>query len=592
MYFANKIRRIYRIYREVGPKEFLKRIRRWFFNIERYIIVERDLTGPIEEIKARIPIEISRLKENEIDELTKIWPEFYDYEIAESIEKTLSKRLNRGEVCFVARHKNQIVFFNWFSTKNSKHYLEKDLPSYDEVLFYNVYACPQYRGNRLTLAVQTYAMSYFRKEGHKRYKGYIGLKNIASRKVMKKITQEKAILSIIRLLGHDFRIKRRLENKETPAIVISESNSSNGVPVFALSPQKYNLTFYSRYSRKVVCPELNYNGGRNFIEFLVKLGRSLGKKGVLFPTSDQAVLTIATHKKQLKPFFFLPLSSVAVADIIVNKDKFYRMLEMKGILHPKTFFPKDISEIEILSKSLEYPYIIKPVSSGEFKRVFKTKCFLANSREKLAMAYIKAREAKLNVFLQEVIPGNDIYMFYTYFNANSKPLAVCGYQKHRQYSPDFGIGCMCEARWEEEPINIGLSLLKEMGYRGIAEPEFKRDPRDGKYKLLEINARTSTQNRLPAHCGLDMEYIAYQDVLKPYRERLDKPKNGVKWIDFQLDLATAVRLRREGKLSFADWLRSLKGERTYAYFAGDDLLPFIVSSWKFFKNSGRKIFAR
>jgi hypothetical protein len=42
------------------------------------------------------------------------------------------------------------------------------------------------------------------------------------------------------------------------------------------------------------------------------------------------------------------------------------------------------------------------------------------------------------------------------------------------------------------------------------------------------------------------------------------------------DLNSCLKYRRDGKLTFAQWLRSFKGIQEYAFFAWDDMKPF----WK------------
>jgi len=187
------------------------------------------------------------------------------------------------------------------------------------------------------------------------------------------------------------------------------------------------------------------------------------------------------------------------------------------------------------------------------------------------------RNKDLEVVMQEVIPGEEIYMFYTYFNKESEPLAVCGYDKLSQYPPDFGCGSLCKSMQRQTPIDLAIQVLKTIKYHGIAEPEFKRDLRNGEYKLLEINARTSTENRLPARCGVDIEYIAYLDTIGQYVEDSISPKNGILWIDEVGDLASCIIQLKEGRLGIREVFNSLRGKKEYAIFAWDDLMPFFIS---------------
>jgi len=61
--------------------------------------------------------------------------------------------------------------------------------------------------------------------------------------------------------------------------------------------------------------------------------------------------------------------------------------------------------------------------------------------------------------------------------------------------------------------SISLKFLRSIGFEGIAEVEFMQDPRDGKFKLLEINPRIWGWHTLAIRSGADLPYILYQDLL-------------------------------------------------------------------------------
>ena len=52
----------------------------------------------------------------------------------------------------------------------------------------------------------------------------------------------------------------------------------------------------------------------------------------------------------------------------------------------------------------------------------------------------------------------------------------------------------------QEVVDAGLRLLAALDYAG-SQVEFKRDPRDGRYKLMEINPRLYQWHGLAAACG-------------------------------------------------------------------------------------------
>ena len=80
----------------------------------------------------------------------------------------------------------------------------------------------------------------------------------------------------------------------------------------------------------------------------------------------------------------------------------------------------------------------------------------------------------------------------------------------------------------------GSVLLKEIGYYGLSEVEFKKDPRDGRYKLLEINARTWLWHSLAIRCGVDFPLPSvhgyHAGSYRPVSSHSGKMSNGCTFI--------------------------------------------------------------
>jgi predicted ATP-grasp superfamily ATP-dependent carboligase len=225
---------------------------------------------------------------------------------------------------------------------------------------------------------------------------------------------------------------------------------------------------------------------------------------------------------------------------------------------------------------MPYPYIVKPADSSSFHEAFGRKVFLIESADDLEEATARLRGRDLEVMIQDIVPGREIYSFYAYYDRKSEPLALCGYDKTRQYEPDFGSGSFCKSIWRPEAARPALQLLREMSYHGFAEPELKKDPRDGQYKLLEINARTTLQNRLPAACGVDIEYAAYRDCLGRKPDPSVRPRGGVLWVDDFTDQKSFLIHLKRRDLSRSEIVDSLKPRKVHSVAAWDDPLPFVV----------------
>lgn len=313
-----------------------------------------------------------------------------------------------------------------------------------------------------------------------------------------------------------------------------------------------------------------------FVNVLLDFGQQIDSSMIIIPTGDMEVLALSKYIRELEQFYFLPVPGHHVVQKLVNKRSFYKLLAEMQIPHPKTYFPESIAELQLIGRETAYPYIIKPDYSSPFQKEFGRKCFVITSLRELNWAIDRLRGKNLEVMIQEIVPGKEIYEFYTYLNRKQEPLGICGWDKIRQYPPDFGTGSFCKSSWRSSVIEQGTRLLKAIGYYGFAAPELKKDPRDGEYKLIEINARTTLQNRLAAACGADIEYIAYLDLTGQTAKNSVFPHNNVLWVDDFTDaLSCFIHLKRYD-INIVEIVKTLKARKVHSVMASDDPVPLFA----------------
>ena len=118
--------------------------------------------------------------------------------------------------------------------------------------------------------------------------------------------------------------------------------------------------------------------------------------------------------------------------------------------------------------------------------------------------------------------------------------------------------------------------MKAVGYRGILDIGYRFDVRDGLYKVLDVNPRIGATFRLfVGDNGMDVARALYLD-LTGQAVPPSRPRIGRKWVVEDLDLASSLRYRLEGKLGLWEWLRSFRGLEEGAWFAWDDPVPFLL----------------
>jgi predicted ATP-grasp superfamily ATP-dependent carboligase len=122
---------------------------------------------------------------------------------------------------------------------------------------------------------------------------------------------------------------------------------------------------------------------------------------------------------------------------------------------------------------------------------------------------------------------------------------------------------------------IAEQFLSLINYYGIAEVEFMQDPRDGNYKLIEVNPRVWGWHTIAIASGVDLPYLLYQDTIG---EEMDirLPINHMKWVRLITDVPTVLSEIIKGRMKVGDYLKSMKGKKEFAVFALDDPLPFLA----------------
>jgi predicted ATP-grasp superfamily ATP-dependent carboligase len=133
--------------------------------------------------------------------------------------------------------------------------------------------------------------------------------------------------------------------------------------------------------------------------------------------------------------------------------------------------------------------------------------------------------------VQELIPGGDdtLYTVGSYVSREGVPLGVFSGRKLRQTPPGVGTCRVGEAVWMQEAVDAAMRLLKEFGYFGLSQVEFKRDHRDGRFKLMEINPRLWQWHGLAGACGVDLPRIAYEDLVGQAPPPVTMKAAGKRW---------------------------------------------------------------
>jgi predicted ATP-grasp superfamily ATP-dependent carboligase len=358
-----------------------------------------------------------------------------------------------------------------------------------------------------------------------------------------------------------------------------------GIPVAAIDTVN-GPGMRSRYCFPVQQPEVT-NDDAPLLSFLEQIGQKLPTKGVVIATGDAYVLFLSKHRSALGKYYNSVLAEDSVLKTIANKKLQYKYAAKLGIPMPKTFSVGNGASIATIAEEMSYPCVIKPAYSHLWRRHRKqnavtgmSKLAVADSPQQLIELYDQMSKSGVEMLVQEQVPGGDdrFYSLLTYLDRSSQPLAIFTKRKLRQWPVDHGDGSFQISVQEPQVAELGLRLLQGVGFRGLATVEFKKDPRNDTFKLIEVNPRSVLGQQLAVDCGVDLPYIAYQDALGEPVQPVEAFKSGVKWINLGYDVKSFLEYRRRKRLGLFAWLRSIKDARSYAYFAWDDPMPFVSTT--------------
>jgi predicted ATP-grasp superfamily ATP-dependent carboligase len=203
--------------------------------------------------------------------------------------------------------------------------------------------------------------------------------------------------------------------------------------------------------------------------------------------------------------------------------------------------------------------------------MFQKKGLVAHDREHLLRHLETLAPSGLDMMVQEIIPGAADCMHGCAGLRTADTVLIFCYRRVREFPAGFGSGSLLESVQPFVGETRLLEYLDRLGYTGIFDAEFKRDPRDGVYKMIEINARSWWQNTHPSVSGLNIVKAAYDHAAgRPVASAAYRV--GTKWVHLYNDYFAA---RAQG-LGLLAWRRSLAGGAAFDIWAPDDVRPMIA----------------
>jgi len=379
---------------------------------------------------------------------------------------------------------------------------------------------------------------------------------------------------------------------------IARSLGRHGVHILGLDSDPSALGFASRFCDSRICPSPRYDPG-GLVQFLLCLCARLGIQPVVLPASDENVLFLSRYRDVLEDAMRFALPDGALVESLVSKIGLQTAVPKYGIEMPVTLPVQSAKEMKEGVSRIGFPCLVKPAFSQDWQNTdhfAACKAVEVHNRAELDSVY-RAAKAVGPVVLQEIIPGpvrNSHYVS-CYLDAASVPKGVFVHRKLRCHPAPYGVGCFLESVREPALVELSIRLLQGLQYHGLAGLDFKRDPRDGSWKLIEVNARFGIGDSLAAICGVDLAALCYSDMAIPVATAPPPLayRCGVRWVWLETDVQAFLRERMMGSLTFRQWIGSLRQRPCFhSTFAWDDPVPGIMVAGRLARAAAKRIAGR
>jgi D-aspartate ligase len=358
-------------------------------------------------------------------------------------------------------------------------------------------------------------------------------------------------------------------------LAVSRSLGRAGVPVTGVAWNSRDFGLRSRYlDRRVVVAAGDGDGVVATLRAEAEGGRL-----VFFPERDEHVEFALRHWDEVRTVADLPLPADAEAvRRLRRKDVLPQVADEAGVLSPRTVLAE--SDDAVRDAGLQPPFVVKAVEGQEYAIAFRQKAVVTEDLDEALAAVGAARDCGFDMIVQELVPDSHerIYSLLAYIGCTGEPIVTLVGRKVRQGPLRFGTSAVFEVAYEPRVLDLGLRLLKTAGYTGIAHVEFAQDPRDGQFRLLEVNTRLPVWAALAANRYLDLPRIAYDDLTGKEVAPLPTFRDQLTWIYLAKDVWVSLQMAKRRELRPREFAsRYLRGRKARAVFARDDPWPAVAS---------------
>lgn len=366
------------------------------------------------------------------------------------------------------------------------------------------------------------------------------------------------------------------------SLAVARTLGRLGISVFAVVPDCYTPLRFSRYVTKTfIWPKWPADLS-SFVDAVLRIGAFIDRPAIIIPMDDLSAVFVAENADSLARRFTLPPVPPNLPRQLANKASLHTLCAEIGIPSVRSVIPQSIDDVKTFAAASAFPVVVKAAEQWQLLcDRFSTR--VAHSPAELFELYDNVSGADCSrTILQEYISGDD-WICHGYYNARKNICVTFTGRKLRGYPADAGSTAVGVSVDNEALRRLTGRLLKAVAYSGIIDMDWRKDARDGIYKILDCNPRVGQNFRMfKNRADIDVVRAQHLDLTGRSINRSPMIEGRIFTVESFYLFALMRRSRCQGVNPDGGGSYPRSGGRELAWWNSDDWAPFFAMSLRLF----------
>ena len=250
--------------------------------------------------------------------------------------------------------------------------------------------------------------------------------------------------------------------------------------------------------------------------------KSPGKRIVVVANSDDRVEQVERLLPSLPDSVVFGDAPHELVSRVSDKVRFQELCASYGLDVPATEVVRLAGTAAPAPSAVPFPVVAKPAVSSEYVNLYLKgfkKVYFAREQAELDRLWSELRAAGFtgDFLVQELVPGDDTCKdnVIVYCGADGSPrLFASATTIVEDHAPMFfGNAVTMVTRPMPELWDALARMLSDIGWRGFASIDLKRDPRDGRAVFMDFNPRVGSNSYYVCAAGANPMYALVRDLV-------------------------------------------------------------------------------